>query len=310
MLIIITCNISTAQTKYEIMSYELVERKSDYFVNDEFKTSKFLRYEFQKLFIKENEKWLIDTSFQYLHSTNIVLGRKLKSAELVLKFDTTSFYLPNREKYYRSNKKIKLSNKYLTHFNVDWPFLKRLTFCTNNLKFKQTEALKKYNVSKSDLQIIRNNLFEYVKGLYNNYCYSRYTYSDSILKYYFDSVLVVNPSNPIVKIVSNETYITEKGDRIIKFKFESLMWIHGIYPFNKSCFREDNGYMNPTLTIFIDHNNKYKFLTDELVLLNHGDYDDDGKDEYIFWSSIFNHDKFVLYYDNFNQTCEYSWSYH
>jgi hypothetical protein len=310
-LILTICNVSTAQTKYEIKSYELVERKSDYVVNDELKTTKFLRYEFQKLFIKEKAEWLIDTNFQSRHSTNVILGKKLNPVLLTLKYDSTDFYLPNRDKYYRGNIKIKLPDYYLTNFNVDWPFLKRLTFCTNNSKYKQTIALKKYIVEKPDLQIIRNNLFNYIKDLYVNYCLpNRQDFSDSILKYYLDSVLVVNPNNPIIKIDSNETYITEKGERIIKFKFVSIMWLHGIYPFNESCFREDNGYENPTLTIFIDNNNRFRFLSDELTLLNHGDFDNDGNDEFIFWSSIFNHDKFILYYDNFQKKCEYGWSYH
>ena len=75
-------------------------------------------------------------------------------------------------------------------------------------------------------------------------------------------------------------------------------------PFSNYCFMEDNagGFR---VTYLMDKNGNLKFLKDELTYIGNADFDNDGKDEFIFWYSIFNHEGYVLFYDNFTKHTEY-----
>jgi len=46
------------------------------------------------------------------------------------------------------------------------------------------------------------------------------------------------------------------------------------------------------------------------MLLDVGDYDKDGKSEVLFWSSGYNEDGYVLYYDDFRKKVPFKWHYH
>jgi hypothetical protein len=47
-----------------------------------------------------------------------------------------------------------------------------------------------------------------------------------------------------------------------------------------------------------------------LELVDAGDYDADGKSEVLFWSSGYNEDGYVLFYDGFARHEDFFWSYH
>lgn len=47
-----------------------------------------------------------------------------------------------------------------------------------------------------------------------------------------------------------------------------------------------------------------------MELIDAGDYDADGKSELLFWSSNYNQDGYVIFYDNFKSKSEFIWSYH
>lgn len=61
---------------------------------------------------------------------------------------------------------------------------------------------------------------------------------------------------------------------------------------------------------FVIRNNQIDLLGSGMVLVDAGDYDGDGKSEILFWSSGYNKDGYILYFDNLRQKAEYKWSYH
>lgn len=61
---------------------------------------------------------------------------------------------------------------------------------------------------------------------------------------------------------------------------------------------------------FLIQDNKTKFLGAGLSYIDHGDYNSDKNDEWIFWLSGYNRDGYVLFSDNFKKKIRYTWSYH
>ncbi|MBI5890342.1 MAG: hypothetical protein HZB47_06650 [Nitrosomonadales bacterium] len=61
---------------------------------------------------------------------------------------------------------------------------------------------------------------------------------------------------------------------------------------------------------FYIRNSRVEFIGDSLMLLDEGDYDEDGKSEVLFWSSGYNEDGYVLYYDDFRKKVPFKWHYH
>jgi hypothetical protein len=57
-------------------------------------------------------------------------------------------------------------------------------------------------------------------------------------------------------------------------------------------------------------NNQISHIGNGMVLVDAGDYNGDGKSEILFWSSGYNEDGYVLYFDNLHQKVEYKWNYH
>jgi hypothetical protein len=61
---------------------------------------------------------------------------------------------------------------------------------------------------------------------------------------------------------------------------------------------------------FLIRSDQITFIGNEMVLVDAGDYNGDGKSEILFWSSGYNKDGYILYFDNLRQKVEYKWSYH
>jgi hypothetical protein len=51
-------------------------------------------------------------------------------------------------------------------------------------------------------------------------------------------------------------------------------------------------------------------LGSNMLLVDIGDYDQDGNEEALFKIQRYNNDGYALYYDGFKQKVEFSWSYH
>jgi len=61
---------------------------------------------------------------------------------------------------------------------------------------------------------------------------------------------------------------------------------------------------------FLLSDDKIDYLGSEMELVDAGDYDKDGKSEFIFWYSGYDKDGYILMYNDFKQKVEYMWSYH
>jgi len=79
--------------------------------------------------------------------------------------------------------------------------------------------------------------------------------------------------------------------------------------FSMTAFREDNGKM-PDVFCVIRHDGTVSTFFGDMQLLDHADFDIDGKDEFLFFYSIFNHYGYVLFYNDFHNYTTYQWSYH
>jgi hypothetical protein len=56
--------------------------------------------------------------------------------------------------------------------------------------------------------------------------------------------------------------------------------------------------------------NPARFLGSELIYLDAGDFDNDRHSEVVFMKSSYNNDGYVLFFDDFRHSAEFSWSYH
>ena len=53
-----------------------------------------------------------------------------------------------------------------------------------------------------------------------------------------------------------------------------------------------------------------RFLGNELLLIDAGDYDGDGRSELVFRKSSYDYDGYVIYFDDFAKSAEFGWNYH
>jgi hypothetical protein len=61
---------------------------------------------------------------------------------------------------------------------------------------------------------------------------------------------------------------------------------------------------------YINRLGESRHIGGSMLLVDAGDYDNDGKSEVIFWFSGYNRDGYRLFYDNFTKSVEFCWSYH
>ena len=64
-----------------------------------------------------------------------------------------------------------------------------------------------------------------------------------------------------------------------------------------------------SLTYFVDDGG-IRYLFGSLTLIDAGDYDNDGRDEFIFKYQGYNYDGYLVYYNNCKQSAEFGWNYH
>ncbi len=60
----------------------------------------------------------------------------------------------------------------------------------------------------------------------------------------------------------------------------------------------------------VDNDGTVTFLGGDLLLIDAGDYDGDGRSEMVFRKSGYDYDGYVLFYDGFRRQAEFGWNYH
>ena len=63
-------------------------------------------------------------------------------------------------------------------------------------------------------------------------------------------------------------------------------------------------------TWFLINGNDIDFIGREMELIDVGDYDGDGKPEFLFWYSGYDNDGYIIMYNDFREKTEYLWGYH
>ena len=61
---------------------------------------------------------------------------------------------------------------------------------------------------------------------------------------------------------------------------------------------------------FYGYDKKVQFLGTRLKLIDMGDFDSDGKNEWLFQYQNYNLDGYIIYYDSFKKKREFTWLYH
>lgn len=312
---ILICKFSYTQQPYEISIYEIVDRFSVY----DQKPDVIKRHEISSLFLKtdnswkENEFFASSDSLYYNKKDSFYLvNNGLKGVKIYgsRKVDTM-YYFTRREVYYSPKPQVKIENhlsRLLLAEDNKTPVFSKVSFLTNNKFYKRNVTLQHYNPTKQDIQLIKDNFFPFIRKQFATFC--KEENFDRLQRFLEDTVHVKFFDTAHIKIERQETHIDTKQNKLIRCIIPSAAISRGIYPFNELCSREDAPFYGLRITCFINNQNQVTFLQDELTYLDHGDFDNNGKDEFLFWYRRHNHNAYVLYYDNFQKTAKYEWMYH
>lgn len=91
-----------------------------------------------------------------------------------------------------------------------------------------------------------------------------------------------------------------QGGCIVNLKHKGLYTCDGVVP---DDWRSNTYYIGERLDVVVK-------VGIDSIILDYGDYDDDGKMDALFWSNGYNEDGYVLFYDHFRKSIEYKWHYH
>lgn len=195
---------------------------------------------------------------------------------------------------------IPLSENYLFRpfkDNEVW-LISKATLLSNNAKFERNIRLKQYSPALSDLEILKDSVKIYLSELYvsNKAC------SEGFNSMNIDT-LINKVVTPIYRVLCDSTnsFIDDKHNKIISLLVPAASIYNSFYPFNEDCFREDNRFKYFRILCYISNTGKISFLYDNLQYLDHGDFDGDGKDEFLFWYTSHHKDGYVMFYDDFSK---------
>ena len=223
----------------------------------------------------------------------------------------TLYYFTRREIHYTTKSRLRIKDK-LTQLLLaeddNKPLFSKASFLTNNKQFGRSVTLKKYTPTQKDIQLIKESFLPYIRRQFATFCHEKSL--DTLEHFFADRMHEPIFDTSHVKIERQHSYEDAKQNKIIRFLVPSVLISHGWYPYNEWCAREDSPIQGLRLTCYIDNQDHLIFLQDELTYLDHGDFDDDGKDEFLFWYRIHNHNAYVLYYDDFQKSEKFEWTYH
>ena len=95
-----------------------------------------------------------------------------------------------------------------------------------------------------------------------------------------------------------KSYASATGFRLVTMSLEGF-----------NCDDTPAGAFVPQLFV-LDPSQKIRHLASQLVLVDAGDYDGDGKSEVVFMISRYNRGGYVLFYDDFHRQASFEYSYH
>ena len=304
-----------AQQPYEISIYEVVPRFSLY----DQKPEVIKRHEITSLFKKKDSLWRENECFDYNDSlfynkkdsfyivTNGFKGVKIYGFRKV----DTMYYFTRRDVYYLPKPRVKIEsrlNKLLIAEDNKIPVFSKAIFLTNNRLYHRNVTIKKYSPTKKDIQLIKDNFIPYITKQFSIFC--KDVSLETLQRYCKDTLHSPAFDTEHIKIEWQHAYIDTKQNKIIRCIIPSALISRGWYPYNPWCSREDMQLDGLRITCCINSQNELTFLRDELTYLEHGDFDNDGNDEFLFWYRRFNHNAYVLYYDDFQKSAKFEWTYH
>jgi hypothetical protein len=302
-ILLFFCKAGFAQPGFKIGVYERLIRL---YVPEH---SDKIRYGAGNLFIKLDSTWTTNDEYQK-KDTFYLIEKGSIGARTYGYMATNTQYFFSRRKYFYILKPKREIVPYLRKSmrSITTEKSTEACFVTNNNRFKRNTTLLKYTPGEQDKELIKTNFFRFIKNQFLLNCGQVLEEHYDVQQRLTDSINMLFDTGKI-KIDRPNTFIDQKGNKLITFTIPYYFLYHSIYPFAR-CFREDSGYEGLRLTCYINNKNEILFLQDELNYLEHGDFDNDGKDEFLFWYSIFNHDGYIIFYNDFRSSTEFNWSFH
>lgn len=291
------------KTVYKIAAYEYNNRGQ---FNEEHRRYK---YEIRSLFRRHDTGWvfnLIDTSAVYSRVYKGLVLNKIKGSYATKEGAGDSAAFIDSSILFPVNP-VPLKTMFFSKpfRNNDPGQVKKVALLSTNPSYRQHVKLAFYVPGPQEKKRLLDTTKTYLDQLFrnNSACIEQFGFFiDTILKY------AVAAKDYIV-IDSANSFIDGAGNKLITVLFPARTQWSFAYPFDRECNREDNAFEYYRILCYLQNDGQLFFLRDELFYLDHGDFDNDGKDEFLFWTSRFNHDGYVLYYDDFRKVVRYIWGY-
>lgn len=296
----------TAQTStpYKIAVYELSRAPKSW---DDHYT-----YQIRNLFVRVGDSWMSPTNAMKTKYYLVYKGEKYDAIKGLCCGETPGWWYQVFDSAKKSGRFLKpeptltLTRNFIVEpfMNTDANLIKKAVLLTNNSAYTQNTHLASYLPNENEMKILLNSSKAYMTALLraNECVVSSFINIDTTLFY------TVNAVDSIL-IDSSNCFIDQRGNKLINILFPAGLRLEGIYPFIGDCHREAQ-FRYFRILCYIAKAGKISFVGDNLQYLDHGDFDSDGKDEFLFWSTMHNHDGYVLLYDDFSKATELIWDYH
>jgi hypothetical protein len=296
-----------SDTQYKIAVYEYTRSGG----KDWYK--KNYSYQIRNLFRREGNIWEAATDPAKTQYYLVFKGQKFTNVKGFCCQPTPGYWyqefdtLKNSGRFLKAHPIVNLSKNHISKpfENNDADLIKKAVLLSSNMYFKQNTNLSNYIPTQNELKTLLDSSKTYLASLYrkNNACVRLFhDFIDTVIAYEIDS------ANHIL-IDSFNCFIDNNGNKLLNILFPTDYRWRPISPFVGECQQEDALYYFKILC-YITNSGKISFIGDNLQYLDHGDFDNDGKDEFLFWTSRHNHDGYVMYYDDFKKNVELKWSYH
>jgi hypothetical protein len=117
-------------------------------------------------------------------------------------------------------------------------------------------------------------------------------------------------------LINRASSAAERNFKVLKsYSSQSERLLCMVFDVNSAAPSDTNDFIysdsdNTRLAWFLLNGSSCVYLRSNMLLLDAGDYDNDGKVEVVFKFEEYDHDGYILYYDDFRQMSLFGWSYH